>query len=261
MEKLGLNQEGYCGERIDIDQAMERLIGFAERDGWTLESIPVREGHVFHGLKRLQGNGASSRSIYISTGIHGDEPAGPRALLHLFENRLWPEGMDLYVCPCLNPIGFRLNRRENVDGHDLNRDYRNPSTTETQVHLDWMSRQPSFDLAICLHEDWESTGFYLYELQGDGVLSLAATIIEEVRKVCPIDSASEIEGMPASNGVIHPVKIPLQRPEWPEVFYIFTEKTHISYTLESPSDFPLDTRVEALVNGVLGALSSLASSS
>jgi hypothetical protein len=122
MEKLGLNQEGYCGERIDIDQAMERLIGFAERDGWTLESIPVREGHVFHGLKRLQGNGASSRSIYISTGIHGDEPAGPRALLHLFENRLWPEGMDLYVCPCLNPIGFRLNRRENVDGHDLNRD-------------------------------------------------------------------------------------------------------------------------------------------
>ncbi|PHQ78849.1 MAG: succinylglutamate desuccinylase, partial [Coxiella sp. (in: Bacteria)] len=117
------------------------------------------------------------------------------------------------------------NRRENADGHDLNRDYRKPATAETRVHLDWMSRAPSFHLAVCLHEDWESSGFYMYELQGDGEVSLAGAIIEEVRKVCPIDPASEIEEMPASNGVIHPVKIPLQRPEWPEAFYFFTEKT------------------------------------
>ena len=28
----------------------------------------------------------------------------------------------------------------------------------------WLARQPNFDLAVCVHEDWESVGFYLYEL-------------------------------------------------------------------------------------------------
>jgi hypothetical protein len=63
-----------------------------------------------------------------------------------------------------------------------------------------------------------------------------------------------IEGRPAKNGIIRPDIDPRQRPEWPEAFYLLTHKTRLSYTLEAPSDFPLSTRVEALVVAVRAAL-------
>ncbi len=68
--------------------------------------------------------------IYISTGIHGDEPAGPLAALRLIQENHWPENAEIFLLPCLNPIGFTLNRRENANGIDLNRDYRNPKSAE-----------------------------------------------------------------------------------------------------------------------------------
>jgi hypothetical protein len=40
------------------------------------------------------------------------------------------------------------------------------------------------------------------------------------------------------------------RPQWPEAFWLLTHKTRHSYTLEAPSDFPLETRVNALVTAV-----------
>ncbi len=99
--------------------------------------------------------------VYISTGIHGDEPAGPLAALQLLQEDCWPKDAALWMCPCLNPTGFPLNRRENAQGIDLNRDYRHLETAEVQAHTSWLQRQPAFDLTLCLHEDWESRGFYI----------------------------------------------------------------------------------------------------
>jgi hypothetical protein len=45
-----------------------------------------------------------------------------------------------------------------------------------------------------------------------------------------------------------------ERPDWPEAFYLITHKSCQGYTLEAPSDFPLTTRVNALVAGVNAAL-------
>jgi hypothetical protein len=42
----------------------------------------------------------------------------------------------------------------------------------------------------------------------------------------------------------------LSRPQWPEAFWLLRNKTRHSYTLEAPSDFPLETRVAALVTAV-----------
>src|SRR5204862_2637245 len=105
--------------------------------------------------------------IYMSTGIHGDEPAGPLALRQLLQQNQWPAEACLWLCPCLNPTGFPLNRRENAEGEDLNRDYRHLVTDEIRAHVAWLKRQPKFDVTPCLHEDWESTGFYLYALNPD----------------------------------------------------------------------------------------------
>ena len=101
-------------------------------------------------------------------------------------------------------MGFVLNRRENDKGIDLNRQYRHLETAETRAHIAWLERQPQFDLCLCLHEDWESHGFYVYELNPENRPSLAETMIARIAEVCPIDPSEIIEDRPARNGIIRP---------------------------------------------------------
>lgn len=194
---------------------------------------------------------------YISAGIHGDEPAGPLAVRQLLQENQWPPEVELYVMPCLNPTGFVLNRRENDKGTDLNRQYLQPKAEETLAHINWLSRQPNFDLCLGLHEDWESHGFYVYELNLDDRPSLAQGMIDAASKICPIDLSEIIEGRPSQGGIIRPSLDPRTRPQWPESFYLLAQKTRLSYTLEAPSDFVLSVRVAALVAAVRAAVQSL----
>ena len=190
------------------------------------------------------------RNLYLSTGIHGDEPAGPAAVQCLLEENRWPSDANLFLCPCLNPSGFALNRRESAAGKDLNRDYKHFETPEVRTHVAWLEALPRFDVAFCLHEDWEANGFYLYELNPDALPSRAQSMVEAVARKCPIDLAPVIEGRPATGGIIHPSHDPMSRPQWPEAFWLLQNKARLSYTLEAPSDFPLATRVDALVAAV-----------
>src|ERR1700691_1070797 len=105
--------------------------------------------------------------IYFSSGIHGDEPAPPLTLLSLMESGDLDLRATWFLCPLLNPTGLAAGTRENASGADLNRDYRTPESPEIVAHIQWLKSQPNFDMAVCVHEDWESSGFYLYELNPD----------------------------------------------------------------------------------------------
>jgi hypothetical protein len=247
MRRLGKNVGGYRGEGIDIQSVLQKIDRAIAGKNW------VRDGD-FPGLRRP--TPSPRNRLYLSTGIHGDEPAGPLAMLQLLEEDRWPGDAALWICPCLNPTGFPLNQRENAQGIDQNRDYRHLSSAEVRAHVAWLERQPPFDLVLCLHEDWESQGFYLYELNPDSRPSLAEKIIQAVAKVCPIDLSPMIEGREARNGIIRPQITLADRPQWPEAFYLSMHKTRLSYTLEAPSDFPLPTRVAALVSAARAALDS-----
>jgi predicted deacylase len=260
VRRLGRNSSGYFGERIDIAAVVCECEAAAKRHGWTVEEIQPAANRLLGFTRvgpRQTGAIRSRPGVYLSTGIHGDEPAGPLAMRQLLQEDLWPQGLDLWLCPCLNPAGFVLNRRENAVGLDLNRQYLNPKAEETLAHLRWLEQQPAFEMCLCLHEDWEAHGFYVYELNPDERPSLAEMMVARVAKVCPIDHSEMIEGRPAHEGIIRPSLDPRTRPEWPEAFYLLTHKTRLSYTLEAPSDFPLSARVSALVAGVRAALEGL----
>ncbi|HTV39191.1 MAG TPA: M14 family metallocarboxypeptidase [Candidatus Sulfotelmatobacter sp.] len=250
MQRLGKNLGKYLGETIDIKRVLADVPVAAQQHGWDLEVFfKVAEFDLF-ALRRDSRISAGRRRIYISAGIHGDEPASPLAALKLLQENRWPDNAELWLCPCLNPVGFTLNTRENGSGIDLNRGYLNPVAPEITAHISWLERQPQFDLTIMLHEDWESNGFYLYEQNPDARPSYAEKIIEAVEKVCPIDRSETIEGRPAKNGILRPNLDPCSRPNWPEAFYLITHKTRQSYTVEAPSDFPMEARVNALVAAV-----------
>jgi murein peptide amidase A len=79
-------------------------------------------------------------------------------------------------------------------------------------------------------------------------------MIAAVTPVCLIDHSEIIEGREAHGGIIRPSLDPRTRPLWPEAFWLLQHKTRLSYTLEAPSDFPLEVRVKALVAAVKNAL-------
>ena len=255
VQRLGKNHGGYHGERIDIRAVLRDAESAALQHGWTKEIFLVHGEFKWLALHRAPSRLTPHASrIHISAGIHGDEPAGPLAALKLIQENCWPENAEIFLLPCLNPLGFALNNRENADGIDLNRDYRNPKSAEARAHIAWLERQPQFDLYLCLHEDWESHGFYLYEQNPDNKPSLAEKMIEAVKKVCPVDLSENIEGRAAHGGIIRPVINPQERPDWPEALYLISHKARQGYTLEAPSDFPLATRVHALVAAVNAAV-------
>jgi protein MpaA len=261
VRRLGRNLHGYTGETIDIHSVLRDCESAAREHGWKTEAIEAGPDLTLPAFVRPAANSPYKPvNIYISAGIHGDEPAAPLAARQLLQENRWPAAANLWMCPCLNPTGFMANRRENHHGADLNRQYLQPQAREVVAHISWLQSQPSLDLCLCLHEDWESRGFYLYELNPDGLPSASERILNEVSLVCPIDISETIEGRSAKNGLILPILDIRTRLQWPEALFLITHKTRLCYTLEAPSDFLMHVRVEALVVAVRAAVDCLAPS-
>src|SRR5438552_13536089 len=216
MQRLGKNNGRYQGECIDIHSILREIEERAAATGWERDPLLLSQQNVLPAFRRA---GAEvSPCVYISSGIHGDEPAGPLAVLKLFQQNQWPQGVSVWLVPCLNPAGYVRNCRENEEGVDLNRDYRSLKTEMVRAHTVWLARQPRFDVTLLLHEDWESNGFYLYELNPGRMPSFSEAIIKQVSTVCPIDTSPLIEGRAAENGVICANPDLMERPDWPEAF-------------------------------------------
>lgn len=198
---------------------------------------------------------------YVSAGMHGDEPAGPMALLELLRNKLFPSDLHLTIAPLINPLGLERRTRENPDGIDLNRDYgRTPRAEESRLHQLWLADK-RFDLALCLHEDFEATGGYLYELKQEDAPSHARPMLDAMEPFVGIDPAEEIDGMPARKGLMHPPKdgISPDRPDLPEALYLYYNNAPCCYTFETPSAQNIVQRIGAQRAATLAALKILAS--
>lgn len=254
MQRLGRNSGRYMGDPIDLERVLKAGDAAARVHGWEREIIwPVELGRPAY--RRITGRPGAPR-LYISAGMHGDEPAGPLAAVRLLEENDWPDA-DLWLLPCLNPEGLRANTRENAHGVDINRDYRHFRSVEAQGHVAWLERQPRFDLTLLLHEDWESHGFYTYEVNQGNHPSLAASMISAVRPVCPVDESPVIDGRETSEpGILRPALTPEERPEWPEALWLIVHQSSLSYTLEAPSDWPMEVRVQSLIRAVRAAMHS-----
>jgi len=244
MPRLNLNKGAYKGELTDIDSILANCTRLAQQNGWEIEKIVAAPDIELLVLKKIVSQ--TAKNFYISSGIHGDEPAGPRAVERLLEKNQWPADANIYLLPCVNPTGARLHTRENKDKVDLNRDYLDPKTAETIAHTKWLDLQPDFFRSMNVHEDWEANCFYIYGSNKDN----AHKVVEAVRKVFPIETGPEADGMPVINGVMDVKFDGAKLPFWPEAFYLYLKKKSENYTLEASSDYPMEERVNALVTGV-----------
>ena len=114
VQKLGKNYGGYHGERIHIRAVLRDVETAAQQHDWSSEIFHDAGEFKLFALHRTCRDQAKRRRIYISAGIHGDEPAGPLTALKLLRGNNWPENAEIFLLPCLNPVGFTLNSRTNL---------------------------------------------------------------------------------------------------------------------------------------------------
>lgn len=205
--------------------------------------------------------------LYLSSGIHGDEPAGPLAILAILESgELSYQEVSLAIYPALNPAGLQAGTREGPEGLDYNRCYHDQSSAcplPVARHRTAVERIPKtspITAALCLHEDWESTGGYLYELNPDQQASASPAILKAFGETCGVESAEIIDGWPTRGpGLIRTPDNPAERPVWPEAIYLIATQTRYCLTTETPSALPLDLRVAAQTEAIRTVLAHIQS--
>ena len=242
----------------DYSKLLTEARGIASRRGWRERVLGSFEalGERYEVSAFLHFGGAaplrSHPEFSVSAGMHGDEPAGPAAAMKFLEEMpTWPEirGHGVSLILCENPTGYELDKRENWNGIDLNRDWRSDTPQlETEILKPYFTTHP-FGLTIELHEDVDTHGFYLYERIEDNpqAPNFGAAIIRAVGAAgLPVNFDSMIDGHPASGGIIYPKVRPSEMPLWPKA--VFNHVTHARHTLtfESAPPLPLETRVRML---------------
>ncbi len=256
--------EGDAASLFD-PAAFVREVETAARAGeWEIRYLSPCPSSTRPWLQRAAAT-AKAPSLYLSAGIHGDEISGPGAILELLRRPHFFADFHTTLFPILNPEGLLRNLRGNIDGIDLNRDYRNSKSLEILSHIEALQTLGRFDGAMFLHEDFEGIGAYLYELNDSSTPDLGQAIITAMGRHVPIDQRPEIEGVTAHNGVIDRRDIIKiygsieDRPDWPEAIYLTKYHTHICYTTETPKPFPLEHRTQAQIAAVETLMQALKS--
>lgn len=213
-----------------------KLEPFAESGGFPLFVLRTRD-HVPGG-------------VYLSAGIHGDEPAGCLGLATWAEKGLpalarSPAPMPVMVFPCLNPWGLVNNRRSDQDGNDLNRLF-NRSDLSPLAEWKPLLQGRRFDLAINLHEDFDAEGSYVYELHRE-LPVWGHDLLAACHGTLPADLRRRIDGRNFHQGLYRQQGRLRNIPGHPEAVYLYRHHCPRALTFETPSEFDLKIRVQAQV--------------
>ncbi|MDF1858612.1 MAG: M14 family metallocarboxypeptidase [Verrucomicrobiales bacterium] len=242
------------GDRLrsghDFHFLVEEWDRLCEDRGWKKTVIAeVDELPVFAVENGIASEGGKD-GIYVSAGVHGDECAPPWALLEWAESLTEAdEGRPMLLFPCLNPVGIVDNTRMDQDGVDLNRNFQNPDIPVIGAWQEFLEGR-SFQMAVNLHEDYDATGIYLYELArsepiGDKLLSACEDLIRR-------ETSDLVDGSDFQNGLMQrevddeSLREVVERDlegGWPEAIWLYLHYSKDSFTFETPSEMALDKRV------------------
>ena len=189
---------------------------------------------------------AGNPGLYLSAGIHGDEPAAPEGLLRWAEKNVARLArMPLLIFPCLNPWGLRNNVRTDSRGRDLNRMF-HLDTHPVVKAVRKITRPHLFKIALAMHEDYDAQGIYLYEV-ARGQRGFGEALLLSAERILPRDPRRAIDISTAKRGLIRR-RISLARLAemgHPEAIWLHQFHSENTFTFETPSEAALELRVRA----------------
>lgn len=147
--------KGISGHDVFMFKNFEKnLVEVCKDKKINLKSFKLDNGFNFYYIKSKVKN-----PIFVFAGIHGEEPAGPLAVLEFLEENTLPE--DVFLLPLVNPYGFNRGIRYNDKKQDINRRFCDDKLENEALYL-----KKLFDLAkprylITLHE-YYGNNFFCY---------------------------------------------------------------------------------------------------
>ena len=240
---------------MTIGQLLDPLRDLAARtDRLRVDALQARDDlQVARATFRGPAGGGDSVRIGLFAGIHGDEPAGCHALVHLIrrlaETPEVAEGYQLFFYPVCNPSGFAKRSRTSDGGKDLNREFWRNSSEPEVVTLEKEIRLNRFHGLISLHTDDTSTGIYGFVRGAVLTRALLEPALAVAEKVIPRNLNRIIDGFPAEDGIISQCyEGVLTSP--PEL-----DPAPFEIIFETPNSAPLDQQVAAFVAAIETVLS------
>lgn len=232
----------------DVRHLIQRWRQAVRGTGFTLRQLGKKDGFPLIQVSNRPPTYSDDGGLYISTGIHGDEPAAPWGLLEWFERGLYAKlsHRPIVLFPCLNPLGVVENHRVDGKGRDLNRIFDRSRLSPIKEVRSAVAKH-RFQLAICLHEDYDAQGAYVYDLNRCGDLSSGESLLREATTSrIPVDGRQRIDGRKAINGVLFRRRLDMRNvPGLPEAVFLFLEgHADRTLTFETPSEFNLLDRIE-----------------
>ena len=217
----------------EITERLKHLEVPIEQFG-TVCNYPIYQIHLASSVD-------TSKHVLITGGMHGDEPAGVEAVLQFLErdNTTLLKNFSFLVIPCINPYGYVHNTRETLDGIDLNRAFETDDVAEVAIVKKALG-QTQFSLAIDFHEDYDATGFYLYEGKRDEKY-IGPRLATAAKAVGPLDPDDPGEDAPdLAEGVYKVATSWGTQGLTPYLLHFHSEHVIIS---ETPTVWQLEQRV------------------
>lgn len=144
---------------LDLAEDSDYLIGGSVGeilDGQNVFQIPR---FIFMGPT----GGGDTIRLGIFAGLHGDDPAGAKALVEFLQELesapLAARGCHVYAYPVCNPAGFAARTRSNADGEDLSGQFWNGSSRPEVYYLERELGVLHFHGVISLQTKNNSSGF------------------------------------------------------------------------------------------------------
>ena len=210
----------------------------------AIESAAAREG---------------APAAYRCSGVHGEETGAAWGLLTWAEKHVGElKGEAFLIAPCLKPVGVTLNTRADQRGIDINRRFHDAEDVICGPWQRWIAGK-AMRFGLCLHEDYDAQGIYLYELN-HARQTVGHGIIDRCSRLIAPDPRKNIDGQRAKNGVIRRRTLPTNLPGMPEAIELHVRGCPVTLTFETPSEFDLDARVRVQVKFIESALEAFAAS-
>ena len=232
-----------------------RWTALAKRCGLRWRRFATAGEYPVHAAESPHRSRDRRPTIYLSSGVHGDEAAAPWGLLEWAEEHVATlRAHRFLIFPCLNPHGIAHNTRVDQRGVDLNRTFNDRREPLVEGWRKVLGQRP-IAIALCLHEDYDAQGCYIYELRRRPGATGPA-VLRDCAKFIPPDLRSKIDGRRMKQG--HFLRVgdfkPPNMPGLPEAIVLHRMGSPVTLTFESPSEFSLPDRIAVQKEFIRSAL-------
>lgn len=181
-------------------------------------------------------------TVCFSAGIHGEEIAGPYAVLRFIEKFDFKKfrNIKIIILPVANPYGFDKTVRQTAKGLQSNGHFCDKKLKGEHKIIYNAIKKENLLFFHALHEDSDEHRFYIYNFEKnkekiyDDILAIA-------RKYFPLEMHKQIYGSKAEHGMI------INEHDSSFEDRMYRDGVPYSMCTETPGRVPLEKRVRAYV--------------